>query len=206
MKKFVKFTDKEIETLLDYIIKNYQILTELFYNINEYVHIGEIYKITNEELELFNSIPIPEKYKLKLPIIIYRGMFLSDKMIKTIIVKFKKEKEKFNYKPRGQFSSWSLSKNIADIFSNNNRSKSKYGYGLIFESNLTNKNKFIDINLFFCIMENINKFLTSKYNSNKLSKEESKLYKLSNITLLRYNELEIIVFGKLKVTNIYKSK
>ena len=206
MKKFVKFTDKEIQILLEYIIKNYQTLTELFYNINEYVHIGEIYKITNEEIELFNSIPVPEKYKLKLPIKIYRGMFLSDKMIKTIIVKFKQEKEKFNYKPRGQFSSWSLSKNIADIFSNRNRSKSKYGFGLIFESTITNKNKFIDIILFFCIMENINKFLTSKYNSNKLSKEESKLYKLSSSVKFRYNEQEVIVFGKLKVDNIYKSK
>lgn len=206
MKKFVKFTKEENKTIVDYCDKNFEVIFNFIKNTFKYTEKNIKITISNSEFKTWQNIPISEKYKLQLPKKIYRGITLSDKIIKETIIKFKKQNKKLNYKSKKQFSSWSTSKDIANDFSQFTSPNSKYKFGLVFESNITNKNKFIDINLFFCVCTNMLDYLSLLLDNEKLSEKLYKLYFYLSFVESRYNEQEIIVFGKLKVENIYKSK
>lgn len=198
--EFIKLKPKELKLIEIYIIENFDNVKSLFLKLKKYTSVfNDKNKITNEEVKLFNNIPVPEKYKLKTPIEIFRGVALSDKMIKTVIVKFKKEKKKFKYKPiKTNYSGWSFSKNIANDYSTG--VYADYNFGLIFESTITNKNKFIDIGLFYLICQNLRWF---KKEINKKISEG--MWDELQVTS-RYSEEEVLVFGKLQVTNISKTK
>lgn len=206
MKKFVKFTKEENKIIVDYCDKNFEVIFNFIKNTFKYTEKNIKMTISNSEFKIWQNIPVSERYKLQLPKKIYRGITLSDKVIKETIIKFKQQNKKLSYKPKKQFSSWSTDKDVANDFSQFTSPNSKYKFGLVFESNITSKNKFIDINLFFCICTNILDYLSLLLDNEKLSEKLYKLYFYLSFVESRYNEKEIIVFDKLKVTNIYKSK
>lgn len=198
IEKFINFTDEENKLIIKYFTDNFLIIFPLFKKLINYTFNRKFSIISNEEMKKFNSIPVNKKYKLKLPIVIYRGMTLSDKIIEKMKSEFKQNK-KLTYNPKKQFSSWSMDKQSSEAFSSGDTK-------LIFISSLTEKIVYLDINLFYCICENLVLYLGNlKYDKKtKLSKDEQKLYSfLNDISDYLYGEKEILVFNKIEVNKIF---
>lgn len=198
----MKLNDKENEKIISYIGDNYNVFYKLFNKLNDYFMDNKKVIISKEEIKILNLIPIYEKYKLKSSNKIYRGLRLSDKKIKETIIKFKQQNKKLSYKPINEFSSWSLSKEVARVF------VTRYGdSGLVFESLLNKKNEdeFINAYLLLLISKQLEIYM---FNINKQLKNlkglRLKVYNLVENLDGYLEDQEILVFGKLQVTNIYK--
>lgn len=198
----MKLNDKENEKIISYIGDNYNVFYKLFNKLNDYFMDNKKVIISKEEIKILNLIPIYEKYKLKSSNKIYRGLRLSDKKIKETIIKFKQQNKKLSYKPINEFSSWSLSKEVARVF------VTRHGdSGLVFESLLNKKNEdeFINAYLLLLISKQLEIYM---FNINKQLKNlkglRLKVYNLVENLDGYLEDQEILVFGKLQVTNIYK--
>lgn len=204
VKRFIEINKKDLDIIYNYFENNLSKISPFLKKLSKYTYDNKKVIFNKEELSIWNKIPIiHKKYSFEFPLKIYRGLNLSDEKIKETIIKFKKQNKKVIIKPFDkQFQSFTISKKIANHFSKG----FLYGYGLVFQCELTNKNKFIDVNLFYCICDNLSNYLSDKYDLNKLSKQGNILFEILSDIKFRYKEQEIIIFNKLKVKNIYKSK
>lgn len=196
--EYIKFEEKDIKKIITYLLKDFKTTKSLFEKIGKYTSVyNNKQEINEKEIKFFNSIPVSEKYKLKLPENIYRGMSLSEKMISKI----KAKKSKIIFKPlQVNYAGWTFSEKIANYFSQGIYSD-KFTKGLIFFTRLTSENKFIDITLAYLIIDNVRKYVV---NLKKPNKKLTELYDVMFITS-RYSEQEILVFGKIKIDKVYNS-
>lgn len=197
------FELEEKVKLLDFLKNNYKIIVPLFTKLKQYIAFdssGKQYIPFNKgEIELFNSIPVPENYKLKLPVEVFRGMNLSNDIVKKMKNEFKQNK-KLIYNPKNKnYSSWTTNLTVARRYTKDGVDKK-----LILKSNITSKNKFVDIVLFQIIMFNLKQHMYNKMdNDEKISSIEMKIFH-TGTGMVKYQEEEIIIFSKIIIDNIVK--
>lgn len=193
--EFVKLKPNEVKLIETYCVENFDNLKSIFKKLIDYTNDVKFSIITKEEIQLFNNIPIHKKYKLEIPITIYRGLNVSNNMFEKII-----SKKQFTYKPKKQFSSWSLNKKTAKFYSTGVTSNKEKG--LIIESTLKSKLN-LQINLLYFILENLNYYYDTNEPKTLIQK---KLLEFSYQNTHNYKSEEVLIFGKLPVTNISKTK
>ena len=105
----------------DFIIQNKKLIFPLLQKLERYTSLDvERGKFSKKEIQIFNSIPVPEKNKLQkeLPVIIYRGVSLSKNFGEKLVKKVKSKKGKLTYTPiYSNYSSWTTDLESAKSFS-----------------------------------------------------------------------------------------
>lgn len=181
----------------DFIIQNKKLIFPLLQKLERYTSLDvERGKFSKKEIQIFNSIPVPEKHKLQkeLPVIIYRGVSLSKNFGEKLVKKVKSKKGKLTYTPiYSNYSSWTTDLETAKSFSE------PYSlFPIVFKATLTDKNNAIDIVTFQLITYSLKHYLDS---IRDFSTDQSKLYQIiKNVD--KIDEKEILVFGKIKCDGV----
>lgn len=185
----IKLSENNIKEILKYFTFDISQFKETFSKLKQYCVYFKFIDLTNEDILFMKNILVDEnQYNSTLPIIIYRGIKISDEMFQKI-----KKKQPKSYTPQKiNYSSWSINLKVAKEFS------FTIDKGVIFKSTLTSKNKFISIIKYQIICYNLKNYLLDK--KTKLTKLENIILDLVTIPII--NEEEVLVFDKIKIDKI----
>lgn len=171
--KFYKLSKKECDLISSIIKDNSNIAFSFFKKIYQYTNNWKHVNFNNDELNFYNKIYLK---KLKLPFIIYR---CEDNKSKNIVRNYKDNK--VDFKPKDQYTSWTTNFRSMDYFMRG------YMWPVKLKSNLTIKDKFIDITFLFSYKNEISTYIDElKFPIN-----------LENLfeDMTMYDESEILLFG-----------
>lgn len=89
----IKLKPKELKQIENYLFKNFEVFSKILEKLISYTKKVIYFQLSDSEIKLINNIPVPEKYKLEIPVEIFRGIRLTSEIIKKIEKDLKLKKE-----------------------------------------------------------------------------------------------------------------